>query len=162
ALIRQSGFSLPQGLASTATGWALPGQIALVEIYATGGTLLAAGLAVALSNSRLLPLGLPLMPLLRAREPGGPLKRGAFSAAHFIAITGWAITMQRGPKMPPDQRLPFFAGFTATLWISTLFCTTFGYFLVGILPGYVTLGLVFINPLYFMLVFVADFRRRDR
>lgn len=160
ALIRQSGMSLPQGLASTIAGWALPGQIALVEVYATGGTLLAATLAVALANARLLPMVLTLMPLLRTER--GRLKPIYFLAAHFIAITGWAITMQRGPDMPPAQRLPFFAGFTATLWLATVFCTALGFMLVGVIPSYVTLGLVFINPLYFMLIFLADFRHRNR
>ena len=160
ALIRQSGMTLPQGLASTVAGWALPGQIALVEVYATGGTLLAATLAVALANARLLPMVLTLMPLLR--EGGGRLKLRYFIAAHFIAITGWAITMQRGPQMPPAQRLPFFAGFTATLWVSSVLCTALGFMLVGVIPSYVTLGLVFINPLYFMLIFLADFKHRNR
>lgn len=160
ALIRQSGLTLPQGLASTIAGWALPGQIALVEVYAAGGTLVAAALAVALANARLLPMVLTLMPLLRADEKR--LKARYFLAAHFIAITGWAITMQRAPDMPPAQRLSFFAGFTVALWISTVLCTALGFVLVGVLPSYVTLGLVFINPLYFMLIFTADFRRSDR
>ncbi len=162
ALIRQSGLTLPQGLASTITGWALPGQIALVEIYATGGTLLAATLAVALSNARLLPMVLTLMPILRAGDGSRRPRLRHFIAAHFVAITGWAISMQRAPDMPPAQRLPFFAGFTVALWLATVACTAVGFALAGLLPAYVTLGLVFINPLYFMLVFIADFRRRDR
>jgi predicted branched-subunit amino acid permease len=162
ALIRQSGLTLPQGLSSTVIGWALPGQIALVEVYATGGTLLAATLAVALANARLLPMVLTLMPLLRAADGAGRLKPRHFIAAHFIAITGWAITMQRAPAMPPAQRLPFFAGFTVALWVATMFCTALGFMLVGMIPSYVTLGLVFINPLYFMLIFLADFKHRNR
>jgi predicted branched-subunit amino acid permease len=30
------------------------------------------------------------------------------------------------------------------------------------MPQYVTLGLVFLNPIYFMLIFVADFRQPER
>ena len=36
-LCRESGLTLVQSVGSTATGWALPGQIALVEMYAIGG-----------------------------------------------------------------------------------------------------------------------------
>jgi predicted branched-subunit amino acid permease len=161
AFARQSGFTLPQSLVHGVTGWALPGQIALIEIFAAGGSLLAAGVAVALANARLLPMVLTLMPILRAGESGRPVLRH-YLAAHFIAITGWAISMQRTPMMPPGQRLPFFTGFTLVLWASTACTTCIGFFLVDVLPAPVTLGLVFINPLYFMLVFAGDFSRRDR
>ena len=36
--------------------------------------------------------------------------------------------------------------------------TVAGYLLVGMVPAPVALGLVFLNPIYFMLMFVADFR----
>src|SRR3546814_12543899 len=43
-----------------------------------------------------------------------------------------------------------------------LVTTAVGFYLAGLLPGFVTLGLVFLNPIYFMLVFVADARHRAR
>jgi predicted branched-subunit amino acid permease len=64
--------------------------------------------------------------------------------------------------MPPDQRLPFFLGFTSVIWSVTFLATALGFFLVGVLPTPVTLGLVFLNPLYFMLLFVGDLARRER
>jgi predicted branched-subunit amino acid permease len=159
SLCREAGFSLWLGFASTATGWALPGQIALVELYAVGASLLAIGFAVALTNARLLPMTVALMPLLR--HPGTPRWRYYFFA-HFIAITGWTIAMQRCPDLPTDQRLPYFAGFAMTLWSVTLTATGFGFVLASLVPDYITLGLVFLNPIYFMLVFAADFRHRIR
>lgn len=51
SLVRESGLALSYGLASTATGWALPGQLALVELTAAGGSLIAITLAVALTNA---------------------------------------------------------------------------------------------------------------
>src|SRR5690606_30496221 len=44
-LCRESGLTLDQSVLSTATGWALPGQIALVEMYAVGSSWLAIVLA---------------------------------------------------------------------------------------------------------------------
>jgi len=70
--------------------------------------------------------------------------------------------MRVSPTPPPEQRLPYFAGFGTTLWAMCLVTTTLGFYLTGLLPGYVTLGLVFLNPIYFMLVFVADARHRAR
>lgn len=161
ALIRQSHLSLPQGLASSVTGWALPGQIVLVDIYTAGGTLLSAALAVLLTNARLLPMVASLMPILRATE-NGPPRWHHYLIAHLIAITGFAIAMQRTPRMVPEQRLPFYQGFAVTLWSSTLLATVLGFILAGMMPLYVTLGFVFLNPLYFMLVFVADLKHRLR
>ena len=49
-----------------------------------------------------------------------------------------------------------------SLWLTTLSATILGFFLAGLVPLYVTLGFVFLNPLYFMLVFIADLKHRLR
>lgn len=162
AFVHQSGFTLFQGLASTIAGWALPGQIALIEIFAAGGSILAAAIAVGLANARLLPMVVTLLPILRQGDGSAKPRFIHYLSAHFIALTGWAVAMQRAPDMPPDQRLPFFLGFTSVIWSATVFATALGFFLVGILPPPVTLGLVFLNPLYFMLLFTADLMRKER
>jgi predicted branched-subunit amino acid permease len=159
SLCRESGFSLWLGLTSTATGWALPGQLALIELYSAGASLLVILAAVAMSNARLLPMTVTLLPLLR--RPQTPAWR-YYPYAHFVAMTGWAILMQRGPQMPRPLRLPFYLGLTVTFFSVTLAATAVGFFLAGLLPEPVSLGLVFINPLYFMLLFIADLRRRAR
>lgn len=162
AFVHQAGFTLLQGLTSTIAGWALPGQIALVEIFAVGGSLLAAAIAVGLANARLLPMVVVLLPILRQGEGGRKPRLIHYLSAHFIALTGWANAMQHCPDMPPPQRLSYFLGFTCVIWAATVFATALGFFLVGVLPMPVTLGLVFLNPLYFMLLFVADLARKER
>lgn len=159
ALVRESGLALWHGLLSTATGWALPGQIALVELYAIGATLAVIALAVGLSSARLLPMTMTLLPLLRA--PGVPRWR-YYVAAHYIAITGWAVSLRVAPHLPQEQRLPFFFGFTLTLWTTTLVCTAIGYLLPGALPERLSLALLFLNPVYFLCIFLSDLRRRTR
>lgn len=162
AFAREAGLDLWQGLGSTVTGWALPGQIALVEIFALGGSLIAAAIAVGLANARLLPMVVVLMPILRQGDPRAKPRLVHYVTAHFIAFTGWANAMQRCPDMPPPQRLPYYHGFTLTLWLTTILATALGFFLAGVLPLPVTLGLVFLNPLYFMLLFIGDLARKDR
>jgi predicted branched-subunit amino acid permease len=161
AFVHQSGLNLAQGMASTVTGWALPGQIALIEIFAAGGSIFAAAIAVGLANARLMPMVVTLLPILRQGEAGKP-RPFHYLVAHLVALTGWAVAMQRGPDMPPGQRMPFFLGFTSVIFLATVLATVIGFFLVGVLPLPVTLGLVFLNPLYFMLLFAADMLRRDR
>ena len=45
ALVREADLNVWLGLFSTATGWALPGQIALVELYSVGAGILAIAIA---------------------------------------------------------------------------------------------------------------------
>jgi predicted branched-subunit amino acid permease len=159
ALVRQSELALWHGLASTVTGWALPGQIALVELYAAGASLLSIALAVALSNARLLPMTVTLMPVLHS--PRWP-RWSYFLAAHYVAVTGWAAAMRVCPALPAAERLPFFAGFALTLWVVTIATTAAGFHLAGVVPQPVSLGLVFLNPIYFMLVFAEGANQRTR
>ncbi|MBK1671590.1 branched-chain amino acid permease [Rhodovibrio sodomensis] len=159
ALVRQSDLALWHGVLSTVTGWALPGQIALVELYAAGASLLSIALAVALSNARLLPMTVTLVPVLRAKR--WP-RWSYFLAAHYIAVTGWAAAMRVCPAIPPDERLPYFTGFTVTLWTGTIAATAIGFYLAGAVPQQVSLGLVFLNPIYFMLVFAESAKQRMR
>jgi predicted branched-subunit amino acid permease len=159
SLVRESGLSLSFGLVSTATGWALPGQLALVELYGAGAGLLAITLAVALTNARLLPMTISAMPLLRHPKHAKVLY---WLAAHFVAVTGWAQLMRRAPMLGPGHRLPYYFGLTLTLWAISLAGTAAGWELAGQVPQPVTLGLVFLNPLYFLLLFIADSGGRAR
>jgi len=159
ALARQSDFLLGHALLSTASGWALPGQVALVELYAAGASILAIALAVALVNARLLPMTVTLLPLLRAR--GTPRWR-YYAAAHLVAVTGWAAAMRDCPRMPARARLPFYFAFAGTLYAFSMAATAAGFLLAGSVPTVVSLGLVFVNPIYFMLVFAGDVRRLTR
>jgi predicted branched-subunit amino acid permease len=159
SLVRESGLALWLGLVSTASGWALPGQVVVIELYGVGASLLAVALAVGLTNARLLPMAVTLMPLLR--RPGDAPWR-YYVAGHLVAVTGWAAAMLRCPAMSRDLRLPWFVGFAVVLWLVSLAGTAAGYLLAEMMPDPVTLGLVFLNPVYFMLLFAADYRRRSR
>ena len=159
ALVHQVGLSVWHALFSTATGWALPGQIALVELYAVGASILVIALAVGLTNARLLPMTVTLIPLLRT--PGVP-RWQYYLISHFIAVTGWVAAMRDCPSMVAEQRLPYYAGFSGVLWSISMLATWAGFTLAGSVPAHVTLGLVFINPIYFMLVICTDVRVRTR
>lgn len=163
SLARETGFGLGAGLVSTATGWALPGQMALVELWSIGASLLAIGLAVALTNTRLLPMVVTLLPLLRTGAAGRRVPSWClYALAHVIAVTTWANAMRRLPELPPESRLSWFAAYGATLFTVTLAGTAGGFFLAGVVPEPVTLGLVFLNPVYFLMLFAVDLKQRAR
>src|SRR5690606_28617886 len=74
----------------------------------------------------------------------------------------WAVTLQVAPRLPVGERLPFFTGFTLMLWSVSLACTAVGYLLPGALPERVSLALLFLNPIYFLVMFLGDLRLRSR
>ncbi len=159
ALVHQTGLSIWHALFSTATGWAQPGQVALFELYGLGASILVIAAAVTLTSVRLLPMTVTIMPLMRA--PGTP-RWLYYLAANWVAVTTWVFAMRDCPHMPVAQRLPYFMGFSCALWAVSLAATATGFALAGAVPLPVTLGLVFINPIYFMLMTAADVRSRGR
>ncbi len=158
ALAFDADFSLALTLFSTMTIWALPGQIALIELSELGTAAPALVLAVMLTSARFLPMAVTLLPLLRH-----PAYRSwhYYLAGQFVAMTGWAVAIRRCPQLPLEQRLPYFLGFSFALWLSCLAGTAVGYFASGSLSDLATLGLVFLNPIYFILLLGGEVRHRQ-
>lgn len=150
-------YRLGLGLALLCTAgiWALPGQIVLLEMYATAAPASLSVLAVSMTNARFLPMTMSLMPVLR--RPGWS-RATRFLLAQFVAMTGWAWAMQRCPAMPQRRLLPYFLGFAAACWVVGLAATAAGYWLAGSFPQPMRLGFVFLTPVYFFVILVGDVR----
>lgn len=159
SLVRESDLSLWVGLASTVLIWALPGQVVMAELYAVGASLLVVGAAVLLTNARLLPMTVTLLPWLRG--PGVPAWK-LYLAGHFVAVTAWANSMRLVPTLPERQRLAWFYTFAGTLWALSILGTAVGYHLAAAVPQPVTLALVFLNPVYFLLLLIGDLSQRPK
>ncbi|MGB0682134.1 MAG: AzlC family ABC transporter permease [Magnetovibrionaceae bacterium] len=159
SLVRASDFGFWPGMISTVTAWAIPGQVITVELVGLHGSLAAIALAVVLINARLLPLTVSIMPYLRSPQTS---KASLYGASHFIAVTSWIGGMRKCPELPDVERLPYFVGFSLTLWIASLIGTAVGYFATGVVPDAIALGLIFLNPMYFMLVLIDGARERSK
>lgn len=159
SLVHEYGWPLALGLFSTLATWALPAQVAVVELFGAGASLFAIAAAAALINARMLPMAVSLSPLFAAAKPP---RWQLYAAAQLIAVTGWAQAMLRCPHLPPAQRLPYFVGFAGSILIAACLGTAIGFAISGAAPAAVSLGLVFVNPAYFMLVFLVDLRDRAR
>ncbi|MBI1243473.1 MAG: branched-chain amino acid ABC transporter permease [Alphaproteobacteria bacterium] len=153
------GLGLDYALFSTVTAWALPGQLAATELYLAGSGLLAVALAVALANMRLAPMTVVMMPVVHV--PGRAAWR-TYAAAFYVAVTCWAMTMMTAPRLARADRLAWFVGCSLMLWTASLVGTVIGFYAAEFLPKPLTLALVFLNPLYFMLLFLQDLRDRSR
>ncbi len=155
SLARDAGHPIGAAILSTVVIWAAPAQLILYGTLASGGLVLAAALAVALSAIRLLPMVLSIWPYLR--RPGQPLWLQLLMA-HFVAATSWIDATRHLPDMEPDRRVPYYLGFaTACVTVSTIM-TGIGYVLVSALPGPLAAGLLCLTPLYFMISLVGSAR----
>ncbi|MBI3505590.1 MAG: AzlC family ABC transporter permease [Proteobacteria bacterium] len=153
------GLGLDFALFNTLTAWALPGQLAVTELYLAGSGLLAIALAVALANMRLAPMTVVMIPVVDV--PGRAPWR-IYAAAFYVAVTCWAMTMMTAPRLAREDRLSWFMGCALMLWTASLIGTCVGFYAAEMLPRPLTLALVFLNPLYFMLLFLQDLRDRAR
>ncbi len=155
ALANGGEFPLWAALLSTVTIFALPGQLVMLEMSNAGSVPFMIVLTVALTAARFLPMTVALLPMLR--PPGGHTWR-IYAAAHLLAMTGWAASMRRCPELPHEQRLSWFVGFALTNWVACIVSTAVGYGLAESLPPLVRQGLVFVGPLYFVLILTGETR----
>lgn len=159
SMIKDMDWSIWLALYSTFSTWALPGQIAMAEMAASGAPLLAIVLAVGFINARLLPMVASLLP--QVRRPGIPTW-AYYATAMLIAATSWVGTMRRMPDLLPEQRFSYLLGYGLLLYLGSPLFTALGYMLAGNVPTPVTLALIYLNPLYFMVLFLVDLRARTK
>jgi predicted branched-subunit amino acid permease len=154
-----AGHQLPlsAAVASTLAIWALPGQLILVEMNTLGAPLLAIVLTVALSSARFLPMTLVLMPLMRdARHRGWHY----YVTAQLLALTGWTMAMARFPEIARAERLAWFYGFTLVCFAASAAATAAGYLAADLMTPLAKTGLVFMAPMYYLLILVGGIRDR--
>ena len=157
ALARDGGFDLAHAVFMSATMFALPNQVVLVDQLARGATLAGAALAVTLTAVRLMPMTVTLVPLLRGTRRRLLLET---LAVHFIAISTWIEGHRRLPGLPPDLRLPHHFGVGAAMASMIVLGTISGYVLVSGLPPIVNAALLFTTPLYFFLSLISTSQSR--
>ncbi|CAM3757981.1 AzlC family ABC transporter permease [Polynucleobacter brandtiae] len=129
--------------------FALPGQVVLLEMATTGSSVLAIALAVTLTSTRFITMTVTLFPQFDQKDRNHSL----YASVHLLAMTAWAISMREFHTIEVKHRLSYFVGLGLLCWIISIPGTILGFFLAGMVPVAITLGLVFINPLFFMLTF---------
>lgn len=152
ALVHSAGLSLAFGVVSTLGIWGLPGQVALIEYMLLGAPLVSMLIGVSLANMRFLPMSMSLAPLFRGSKTGWRLR---YLWVQFMSVNTWVGLLRRVPELSPDQRGPFYAGFSTICMIAGAGGVSAGYLMAEAMPFYVTVTLVFLNPIYFAFVFAA-------
>jgi predicted branched-subunit amino acid permease len=129
--------------------FALPGQVVLLEMAITGSSVLAIALAVTLTSTRFITMTVTLFPQFHEKDRN----HGLYASVHLLAMTAWAISMREFQTIEAKHRLSYFIGLGLLCWLISVPGTILGYYLAGMVPPAITLGLVFINPLFFLLTF---------
>jgi predicted branched-subunit amino acid permease len=157
ALARDGGFSIAHTAFITASMFALPNQVVLVDQLARNETLLAVAFAVGLAALRLLPMTVTIVPLLKGGRPRPALEA---LAVHFVAVTPWIESQRRLPSVPAGLRLATYLGLGLAFWATMMAGTMAGYTLAASVPAPVSATLLFLTPIYFLLSLLATARVR--
>jgi predicted branched-subunit amino acid permease len=157
ALARDGGFSIAHTAFITASMFALPNQVVLVDQLARNEALLAVAFAVGLAALRLLPMTVTIVPLLKGGRPRPVLEA---VAVHFIAVTPWIESQRRLPSVPAGLRLATYLGLGLAFWATMMAGTMAGYTLAASVPAPVSATLLFLTPIYFLLSLLATARVR--
>ena len=157
ALWGDAGLALWESTFCTFIVFALPGQLAAAELYAQQAGLIIIVLSVLLVNMRLMPMTIALLPLLRP-----PSKRSwrDYGIAYLIAATSWVIFMSTHQQVPENERWLYFKYTGLILWVNGIIATALGWLIGGTLPAWLLLGLLFLNPIYFLCMMMRALARK--
>ena len=152
ALARESGFGFWMAVVTTAGVWGLPGQLVLAELYAAGAETAAVVMASSLANARFLPMAVAFLPMMRRG-----LKRRAwlFGLVQLMSINTWAAALREGPGLSGRHRRLYYLLFAGVCLTAAVIGTAIGYQTGDVLPRPVTVGLVYLNPIFFALLFAG-------
>lgn len=152
SLTRSTGFAPEMAALATALIWGLPGQLAMVELTATGQGIVAIVFACSLANARFFPMVVSFIPAM-SRE------RSSFLAlivyAQLLSINSWAMCLREFPEIDPAYRRHYYVAFALTILSAAVAGTLLGYHISAVLPRPLVLGLIFLSPLFFALVLSA-------
>jgi predicted branched-subunit amino acid permease len=157
ALARDSGLDMLQAVFTTVSVWALPGQVVMLDQIRQGMGIAGVFFAVTLTAVRLMPLTISLLPHLRNNNTPKWLQ---LIMAHYIAVTVWVESMRRLPKLPKEQRIPYYLGFASTLFLINALATALGFYLAASLPVSIAAALIFMTPVYFFLAMIDAAKER--
>tara|TARA_Y100001935_G_C17143550_1_gene426819 strand:- start:28 stop:552 length:525 start_codon:yes stop_codon:yes gene_type:complete len=129
----------------------------MAETLLAGGNLLNIFLAVLLTNARLFPMTLYLIPTIKNKKTS---KWQLFFVCHIIAATAWINMLEINKKIKRNQRLSFFIGYAGLLWLNSVLFTILGYLFSNYVDTVILIGMVFFNPMYFLAITISNLKEK--
>jgi predicted branched-subunit amino acid permease len=155
ALAHSVGLSAWWLALSTILVWAAPAQLILISAFGSGSALVEVALAVTLSATRLFPMVVALLPLVR--RPGTRL-RDMLLPTHFTSISMWVESLRLLPQVAPDRRLAFCNGLSTGYMATAVVFGFAGFYLAAGLPPLLSGALLFLTPMSFFISTVNNAR----
>ena len=149
SLAQSAGFDAGMAVIATLLIWGLPGQLAMVELTATGQGLAAIVFACSLANARFMPMVVSFIP---AMARGGAGLGRQLLDAQMLSINSWAVCLREFPDIEPAYRHLYYRTFAGSILFAAAVGTLAGFYGAFILPAALVLGLIFTSPLFFALV----------
>ena len=161
ALAKDAGFNLWLVSVTTIAVWGMPGQVALVSLYATGASLAIIFFAVSLANMRMMLMVISGYNIIQFN-----LHNIAFwkkmLLMHVMAITSWAQIIHVKDKYHPNLLLSYYIGFSLTIYVFGIIGTILGYFVDIFVSHEFLTAITFMTPLYILLLVVSSKDRINR
>ena len=152
-IAKEAGFDFWMVVATTASVWGLPGQVAFASLYATGASLMLIFVAVTLANMRMMLMVISAADILQLSTRNLPLWRRVVMM-HFLAITSWAQIGQMQQKYNAEQLLPYYIGFALTIFSFGMTGTIAGFFFDDLIPPALLRIIIFVTPIYILLLVI--------
>ena len=83
-----------------------------------------------------------------------------FLISHLIAVTAWINMFESYEKVKKNNRFEYFLGLGGSLWITSILFTVLGFVCSDYINNRILLGLVFFNPLYFLIMTLSNILNR--
>jgi predicted branched-subunit amino acid permease len=155
ALVHGIGLSAWWLAMSTVLVWAAPAQVIMISAFGSGASMFEVALAVTLSGTRLFPMVVALLPLLRGE---GRRTRDLLLPTHFTSISMWVESLRLLPPMERQWRLAFCNGLSAAYIGTSVVFGFVGYYLAAGLPPLLSGVLLFLTPMSFFMSTVNNSR----
>ena len=152
ALLKNLGFTIQESIFSTFLTYALPGSLVMAESMLIGASLINIFLAVWLVNSRLYPMTVSIMPLLKHESQP---RWKYYLSCHFVAVSSWLILKSNYEGIEKKYRIDFWIGIGTATWLVAIFSTVLGYYAADFLNQNMIIGLAIVNPIYFMCAMIG-------
>ena len=154
-LAKAAGFDLWLSLATTISVWGMPGQVALVSLYATGSSLTIIFIAVSLANMRMMLMIISGYQILQFNLHNIAFWKKVF-LLHIMAVTSWAQLSYVKDRFPAHLLLHYYIGFSITIYSFGLSGTFLGYFIDNFVNYEMLQAIAFMTPLYILLLVISS------
>lgn len=152
-IAKEAGFNLWMVMLTTASVWGMPGQVAFAGLYAVGASLFLIFIAVTLANMRMMLMVISGANILKIKKYKPSFFRQVI-IFHLMAITSWAQIGHMKDKLIDDDLMKYYTGFSVSIYMFGMIGTLIGFYIGNIISNEILRILIFITPLYILLLVV--------